>query len=728
LGDQRRSPNFSDALVDDLGASARRRSLATGDILVAQGDAADEVFVVLSGRMEAVTRSERGDIVVGSIGGGQVVGEVTVIAGGRRMATLRVVEPCDVLVIDRADFEKWLTEHPLAADAVAAEARARIDRSQVATIVAELVGDGEPAVVQEIVDRVVWRHLAAGDVLFEEGDPSDAAYFVTAGRLRVSQRGTDGGAQVVAELGRGEVVGELGLLDHAPRSATVRAVRDSTLAALSADVFEGLIARSPALMLYVARGLLTRLRRTPRRSFRRASSLAVAVTAPIDPGPLVDGIVAAIARFGTVRQLSSARVDGLLNRPGISQAPSDNAGVPRLAEFMHEADVGNDHLVLETDRELTGWTRRALHQADRVVIVCSPHPAPAEATLIGAIVDEVRDLEYATVMLAIAHPGDADRPRWTARLVDRFRVDEVVHIRVGSAPDVARLGRLASGNGVGLVLSGGGARGFAHLGVHRALVEAGVPIDAIGGCSIGAPLGAAIAMGTPVDSIVEVVQRQFLRLLDYTLPMVSLVKGQRISASIDATIGSWDIEDLWLPFYCVSTNLTRSQLQVHRRGGASRAVRASVAIPGILPPVPYEGDLLVDGGVLNNLPFEAMRQDRRIDTVIAVDVSPSRGPRATSDYGTSVSGFRALATSMRGGGFGYPSVAAVLLRSMLVGSVHNQRASLTPDAVDLMIALDLRGVGLLDFKRVAEVAALGYDASAATVVDWARASGWSAAA
>jgi predicted acylesterase/phospholipase RssA len=210
--------------------------------------------------------------------------------------------------------------------------------------------------------------------------------------------------------------------------------------------------------------------------------------------------------------------------------------------------------------------------------------------------------------------------------------------------------------------------------------------------------------------------------------MVSLVKGQRISASIDATIGSWDIEDFWLPFYCVSTNLTRSQLEVHTRGSASKAVRASVAIPGILPPVPHGGDLLVDGGVLNNLPFEAMRQDRRIDTVIAVDVSPSRGPRATSDYGTSVSGFRALAGSMRRGGFGYPSVAAVLLRSMLVGSVHNQRASLTPDAVDLMINLDLRGVSLLDFKRVAEVAALGYDASVATVADWARASGWSAAA
>ena len=132
------------------------------------------------------------------------------------------------------------------------------------------------------------------------------------------------------------------------------------------------------------------------------------------------------------------------------------------------------------------------------------------------------------------HPRGSDRPRRTAALVASSGADEVVHLRAGSNPHIRRAARLASGNGVGLVLSGGGARGFAHLGVYRALVEAGVPIDAVGGCSIGAPLGAAIAGETPIGQMVDVVQRQFEHLLDYTLPVVSLVKGQRISASIEA--------------------------------------------------------------------------------------------------------------------------------------------------------------------------------------------------
>jgi predicted acylesterase/phospholipase RssA/CRP-like cAMP-binding protein len=727
VGEREQPSNHIDTLVGDLGASAARRSLAVGDVLVEQGAEADEVYVVLAGRLEAVHRSALGDVVVGSIEAGQVVGEVTVIAGGRRTATLRVTEPAEVLVIDRGEFEAWLTANPSAADAVSAEARARIDRSQVAAMMSQLTGDAEPDLMQAIMRRITWRRLAAGDLLFEQGDASDAAYFIVAGRLLVTARDDQGQPVPLAELGRGEVVGELGLLDRAPRSASVRAVRDTTVAAFTADVFDELVTRSPALMLNVTRALLSRFRRTPRRAFRRAATLTVCVTAPIDGASIVAGMVASASRFGSVRHLSSSAVDQLLNRPGISQAPTDNVGVPRLVEFLHEADVANDHVVLEADRELSGWTRRALRHADRVVIVASPDPGADERAMMSRLLEVVRDLRHVTVMLAIAHPAGTDRPRHTARLLDEFQPDEVVHIRVGSAADIARLGRLASGNGVGLVLSGGGARGFAHLGAYRALLEAGVPIDAVAGCSIGAPLAAAMAMDTPAASMVDLVQRQFQRLLDYTVPVVSLMRGQRISASIEQALAGRDIEDFWLPYYCVSTNLTQSTLEVHRRGNAARAVRASVAIPGILPPVPSGEDLLVDGGVLNNLPFQMMRDDRRIDTVIAVDAAPARGPRVSSDYGLSVSGFRALAASVRRSSSPYPSVAAVLLRSMLVGAVHNQRLATADGAVDLLITLDLPGIGLLDFARVAEVAALGHASSAPTIAAWASHAGWSAA-
>jgi NTE family protein len=716
------------ALIDELSSVAEPVHLEPGDTLVEEGAQADHVFAVVAGRLEATARSADGGVVVGSVGAGEVVGEVTVIAGGRRTATLRATEPTDALVLPRAEFEDWLNRNPDFADEVSSQARERIDRGHVAAMVSELAGPGEHAVVQSVLDRVEWRHLEAGEVLFEEGDPSDAAYFIVGGRLMVSALDDDDVQRPIVELGRGAVVGELGLLDDAPRSATVTAIRDATLAVFPRAAFEELVMTSPALMLHVARGILTRLRRTPRRPVGRARTITVAVVAPdAIPGPAADltgAIVDELARFGSVRRLSSALVDEVLSRPGIAQVAADNVGVPRLAELMHEADVGNDHVVLETDPELSRWTRRAVRQADRLVIVCSPSPDQDEERLVTGLLAETSGLAHVSVLLAVVHPAGAERPHGTAALLRRYGLEDVVHLRAGSSADVARLARLAGGHGVGLVLSGGGARGFAHLGAYRALLEAGVPIDAVAGCSIGAPLGAGIARGVSLEEMIEVTQRQFHRLLDYTLPIVALVKGQRITASIEETFDGWDIEDLWLRYHCVSTNLTQSRLEIHRRGNTSKAIRASVAIPGVLPPVPHEGDLLVDGGVINNLPVESMLEDGMVDTVIAVDVAPPTGPRARADYGLSVSGFRAVAASLRRGQTTYPSVTAVLLRSMLAGAVHNQASVLRGETVDLLLRMNLPGVSLLDFERVAEVADAGYRAAVDPVRAWASTLSW----
>jgi predicted acylesterase/phospholipase RssA/CRP-like cAMP-binding protein len=710
--------NLVAELVESLASRSRSVSLADGDVLVEQGDAADKVYLVESGRMSASKATTQGDVVVGTVEAGHVIGEVTVVAGGLRTATLRASGPVEVLEIERADFEDWLNGHPEMADRVSDEARERVDRTNVATMIAELMGSTDQAIVQQVVDRVDWRRLEAGEVLFEQGDVADAAYFVVGGRVSVHVV-DDGEERLVAELGRGEVVGELGLLDRTPRSATVRAVRDTTLASFSAATFEELVALSPSMMLNVTRRILVRLRSPSQRKFDRASSLTVAVTANCDAGALVAEMASEIARFGSTKHLSSDRVDRVLNRTAISQASTDNVGVPRLAEFMHEADVGNDHVVLQTDADMSPWTRRALRQADRVVVVCSPNPDAAERALVTDIFSTIADAGHVGRMLAVLHPPSTDRPRQTAELIAPWRIDDVVHVRSGSSDDVARLARLASGHGYGLVLSGGGARGFAHLGVFRALLEHRVPVDKIAGCSMGAVMASGIALGPRGEELVELAERQFHRLLDYTIPVVSLLKGGRITRNIEQTFEDRDIEDLWLPFYCVSTNLTKSRLEVHRRGSLALAVRASLAIPGVLPPVPYGGDLLVDGGVLNNLPFEAMRDDSTIGTIVAVDVAPDLGPRARTDFGMSVSGVRALWESITPGRSDLPSATSVLLRSMMTGSVRNQRESMEAGSVDLLVTMHLPGIGMLEFERTREVAEAGYAASKDTVAEWA---------
>ena len=168
----------------------------------------------------------------------------------------------------------------------------------------------------------------------------------------------------------------------------------------------------------------------------------------------------------------------------------------------------------------------------------------------------------------------------------------------------------------------------------------------------------------------------------------------------------------------MSTNLTTSHLEVHLRGSTALALRASIAIPGVLPPVPHAGHLLVDGGVLNNLPFEVMRDNSTVETIIAVDVAPDQGPRARADFGMSVSGFQALGASLRPSKSIYPSLTSVLLRSMLTGAVRNQKASMIDGSIDLLLALHLPGIALLDFEHCREVADAGYAAAKPAIDDW----------
>ncbi len=235
---------------------------------------------------------------------------------------------------------------------------------------------------------------------------------------------------------------------------------------------------------------------------------------------------------------------------------------------------------------------------------------------------------------------------------------------------------------------------------------------------MGSVIAAAIAQRVEASKRVEMTQAAFKDLLDYTIPVVSLVKGERITANIQNQWGGIDIEDLWLPFSCVSTNLTTSQVVHHRRGPTDLAVRASVAIPGVLPPVPFEGDLLIDGGVLDNLPVDLVSNDPSIGTIIAVDVAPPLGPRAQSDYGLSVSGWSALRNQISRKKNQYPGVVAVLMRTMLVGSARDRSRTVESGDLNLYLDLELKGVSLLDFETVEEVSTRGYEASLDRVGDW----------
>lgn len=754
-------PEASRALVDELATAMQavgsNRQLDIGDVLCREGEASRQAFVIISGSVDARVSGHGGEMVVERHGPGAIVGEVTTLIGGHRTATLIAAERSVITLVERDVLQSIFDAHPDAADAVIMRARERTDRSRVAALLSEELQAPDGSVVAAIADRVTWRSLEAGDELFQRGDAADAAYLVVSGRLGVSDLGPatrnatmrDGATRTI-EIGRGGIVGEFGLLEDRERSATVTALRDTELARLSAEDFRRLAHDHSSLAMGLVRRVLDRsgedsANATSKRSF------AIAVTAPVSEeihGQLVTAITETLEQCGSTVRLTASSIDDTLRQPGISNVEAGGFGEIRLAELLHQAETDADHLILDTgvgliDSDTPDWSRRALRYGDQLVVISSPDPDDAEAAAIQALLDATPD--RIPRWLALLHPRSCRQPSGTAAVRARFGVDEVLHLSGASRQEVARLARLAAGQGIGLVLSGGGARGHAHIGVYSVLDDLGVPVDRVIGASMGSIVAGTIGQQLSPDALLADMQGGAANLLDYTIPLVSLIKGERIVDVLEGQFDSWDIEDLWVPFSCVSTNLTTAKSVTHRTGPVSTAIRTSVAIPGVLPPVAHDGHLLADGGVLDNLPVGQFANDPSIGVIIASDVAPPLGPSAKGDFGLSVSGWKVARTrivskplrsatrrlkravsrssdaapvSESESSSSFPSLGTTLLRSLLIGSSRSRDEHLASGAIDLYLELDLRDIPLLDFAQVGPAAAAGQTQARTPVTEW----------
>ncbi|WP_203336671.1 patatin-like phospholipase family protein [Nocardioides limicola] len=559
--------------------------------------------------------------------------------------------------------------------------------------------DVDAAVITGLAERLT---VPAGECLFRAGDPGDALYVVAWGRLRAFR--TDrAGEQVVGEHGHGEVVGEVALLSGEPRAASVYAVRDTTVLRLGRAAYRTLLTRDPQVGLHLAARALDRVRSGDQRGAGPACFTLVPSSPGIDVGSWAGHLA---EQWGPgVRIVTSGDVDQALGS-GAAQREPGAPGVSELEAHLAALEAHHSHLVLVVDSGWTAWSRRVLRGADRVVLLADatddPRIRPHEQDM-WRMLSSHHD---PAVCLVLVHPAETRIPTGTPRwLADRPLLSHL-HLRAGDPQAVARVARLLAGTGNAAVFGGGGSRGFAHLGVVELLEEFDHPIDQVAGTSFGALMAMALGMEmTPEDR--RVMGRQaFRRILDYTLPVTSVLAGRRITSRLESLVGDLDITDLWLPFFCVSTNLTQCRVEVHDRGPLLTALRATISIPGVLPPVARDGDLLVDGGVLDNVPVAEMR--RRVPTghLLAVDVAPSRGPAARATYPLSIGGLSAWLLRRRGAG--PPRLLTTLVRSTLVASAARRDAALQEQVADLYLDLDLPGGGMLDFKggdRLADDAA-----------------------
>ena len=583
-----------------------------------------------------------------------------------------------------------------------------------------LLGGLDGPALDTLRGELQWVELDAGETLMTQGEPGDSMYLSISGRLRVYVRDDEGQEHVVREMARGQIIGEMALYTDEPRSATVVAIRDSVLVRLDKPAFDRLLSSSAQVSVALTRQMIKRLQTVPPNSdlARPVTIGLMAITAGVDAAGLTQALAAQLAlQWGDnkVCVVDAAFIDRTLHEQGLAQKPADDAEANRrIALHLEELEAAFDYVLLLADDQPTPWTRRCSRRCDEMLLLADATQPPALHASEQQFMMSRSGRAEAAEILVLLHPAELRCPSGTKHWLARRPLAGHVHIRPALARDVARLARLQSRTAVGLVLAGGGARGLSHLGVYRAMVEQGVEVDWVGGTSIGGVMAALVAADQPLDETVDIARRAFGNKPtgDFNpFPLLSLIRGHRlkniVSTAIQDLLGKQvDIEDLWKNCYCVASNYSQACEQVIDRGPLLKSLLASAAIPGALPPVLRDGDMLCDGGSFNNFPVDVMRSVRGVGKVMGVDLSYRRARRIEHDE---VPGTWALLRDRlrprKQRLFRFPSLVAYLMNVTVMYSNSRQRQA--KRSTDLYFNPALDRVGMLQWDRFDHIVAQG---------------------
>ena len=580
------------------------------------------------------------------------------------------------------------------------------------------LGDIDAEAIALLRRHLEWIDVAAGQALMVQGEAGDSMYLSISGRLKVYVVDDAGVEHMVREMARGQVIGEMSLYTDEPRSATVIAVRDSVLVRLAKADFNRLLATSSQLSIALTRQIIKRLQSAQKHS-TEAKPVTLAIF-PVTTGIQLDAFAAALAeqlqKIGRVRIVDAASVDNDLQESGLAQSAADNVDAKkRIALHLDRIEAAHDYVILVGDYGPTPWTQRCAGSCDEVLLLADASQSPVLHEIELKCLAERTGRAVAGETLVLLHPPELRCPIGTRAWLDRRPVSSHVHVRRGLDKDMARLARLQSGTAIGLVMAGGGARGCAHLGIYHALQEHGVEIDFVGGTSIGAVMATLVASDRPVEEVLAIARRSFgiNPTGDFNfIPLLSLIAGRRLrnlvqTATFELFGRQADVEDLWKNCFIVASNYSKAAEQVIVRGDLCKAMLASIAIPGALPPVLLDGDLLCDGGTFNNFPVDVMRRVRSVGKVIGIDLSFGRVRRF--DHDEVPGSWALLRDRLRPRAkrrFRFPSLVSYLMNVTILYSASRRLDS--KKLTDLYFNPPLLRVGMLEWKKFDSIVRQGH--------------------
>uniref|UniRef100_A0AAQ5YKD3 lysophospholipase n=1 Tax=Amphiprion ocellaris TaxID=80972 RepID=A0AAQ5YKD3_AMPOC len=625
-----------------------------GSVVARQGDQEVSIQFVISGLLHVyqrmIDREEETRLFLTHPG--ELVGHLAVLTGEPLIFTVRAQRDCSFLSISKTHFYEIMRVEP-----------------KVVLNVAHTVVRRMSSFVRQIDFALDWMAVEAGRAVYRQEEKSDSTFIVLSGRLRSVIMKEDGKKELIGEYGRGDLIGVVEALTHQNRATTVHAVRDSELAKLPEGALSSIKRKFPQIYnTFPARSLALHTPGSKWDAGNQASNLSTVAVLPVsEEVPLTAFTLElqhALIAIGPTLLLTSEII-----KQRLGAAALDSVHEYRLSSWLGQQEDIHRIVLYQTDSTLTPWTQRCIRQADCIIIVGLGEQDPAVGEL-------ERMLEGSAVraqkQLVLLHREDGPPPKGTVNWLNmRSWISRHLHLscprrvfskrslpkllelyhRVFEKPadrhsDFSRLARVLTGNAIALILGGGGARGCSQVGIMRALCEAGIPVDLIGGTSIGSLMGALYAedrshsrMRMRAREWAMEMTSVFKKVLDLTYPVTSMFSGAAFNSGISNVFKSKQIEDLWIPYFNITTDITASTMRVHTDGSLWRYVRASMSLSGYLPPLcdPKDGHLLMDGGYINNLPADVARS-MGAKVVIAIDVG-SRDETNLTNYGDSLSGW-----------------------------------------------------------------------------------------
>ena len=695
--------------------------LRAGETLIEQDATDNNIYLVCSGSLGVRKRMPDGNIKdIGEVGTHSVVGELAMLGGQKRSATIYALDDATLISATREQIETLFSEKVSAFEELKGMATSRWQNLNLIGILGEIFGDLDYETWKDLQQHFEWQPLASGETLFLQGDSPDGMYIVVNGRLRVEVTDDNANTTVKGEAGPSEIIGEYALLTNEPRSASVYAVRETNVVKLSSSMFEELVQSHPELMRRIALLLVQRQKKNDQSSIGdpplSMTFTLLPTSANIDLLPFANELAQSLAPYGEALVLNAERFDEFFGHVSAAECPLGAAIQPLIVAKLDELETDYRYVIFLADDTYSNWTKRAVGQADRLFIVSRGNDDPALSTLEKSVIDSGCRIRTELVLM---HDAEVQMPSNTAAWMDQRTIRNHYHVRDGEKPHIDRMARRMSGHAIALVMGGGAAKGYAELGFYKAMLEADIPYDYVGGASMGAIMGGQIALESDYEEFEKNAQwTADIGVIDRTLPLVAMTSSNNVRKINQHGCGETLIEDLWCPFFCVSTSLSTSSVRVHQRGSMWRAIRASMSIPGIFVPVVEDGDVLVDGGIMDNFPVATMQKLAESNRIIGVDVVPYRERRRFYDIDTCVSGWRVLLNKINpfSKNLKTPSLVEILMRTLEVNanSSSREQAHLT----DLLIQPDTRGYGPDAYDKWKPLAERGYEASIEKLVEW----------